>query len=357
MSLIQSPIKVLVPVLPSYDRIVPYLKSIDESHQYSNYGPLVGLAELRMAEYFGVNPEHVVMIDNATNGLVGALRTAEKYSEPWYIPSWTFVATPLAAFQAGIHFKFCDVGVDGRATFPENTVCGIDVLPFGAAPRAYKQFVKLKRLVIDAAASIQNLKDFVFPNFPTAVIVSLHATKMIGAGEGGFVVFNDSDWAKEFRSWSKFGMGPDRIPVLAGTNCKMSEYTAAVALTSFDQMNETIEIWTKLNLKAREISIASSYSFLEPLSAQEPSIYWNVDCESEDRLQQLAQRFELAGIETRKWWPVATHTLDFFFSKGVDDENFSMSLMKAKSTLGLPLHTLLSDHDFARIDKVLNLVS
>ena len=350
-------INVLKPSLPTADKILPYLRLIDATNRYSNNGPLVTELEKRMAKFFNVSPDCVVAVDNATDALTGSLSTAEQNGEDWYLPSWTFVATSLAAFHSGIRYKFCDIDSSVRANFPVDCKNAIDVLPFGAGSRSYSKYNCLENLVIDGAASLQNLENFAFPEFSTALVVSLHATKMFGSGEGGFVVFNSNVWAERFRLWTKFGMNLSRVPVLAGTNCKMSEYTAAVALASLDEFDDIKSKWSLLNGKAREISSIHSLRVLEPLSPQTPSVYWNLEIPQEGLLNMVVKVLEQRGIETRKWWPIATHSLHFFPKETKSHELYPQSIYRASTTLGLPLHLSMDDFDFERISMALSEVA
>lgn len=347
-------IRVLTPTLPTADKIVDYLSSIDISHRYSNFGPLVTELENRIASYFNVRPEFVVSVDNATNGIIGSLATNLISPGVWRLPSWTFIATPQAALHAGIDFQFCDIDSNLRPDFPIESTHLIDVLPFGQNGRSYENYPALKTIVIDAAASLQNLSNFKFPDIPTALVVSLHATKMFGSGEGGIVIFNDTSWADKFRRWTSFGMGQNRIPTQIGINGKMSEYTGAIALASLDQMQETVSAWKVINQKAQALSIKHGIKALSPLGPDLPSVYWNIEVSTMGEIEKWESHFKSHGIETRRWWPVATHTIQIF-SRGVDGKSeFKNSIYRADSTLGLPLHLGLSENDFERISKCIS---
>ena len=49
-------IPVLWPELPSADRLLPYLRQIDSTRFYSNYGQLVRQLERRLAEHLKLAP-------------------------------------------------------------------------------------------------------------------------------------------------------------------------------------------------------------------------------------------------------------------------------------------------------------
>lgn len=78
--------------------------------------------------------------------------------------------------------------------------------------------------------------------------MSLRATKLIGAGEGGVFISSNEDWVNAVKNWSNFGfLSPGRDAYMAGTNAKLSEYAAAVALASLD-------IWPSIRNQFLDIS-------------------------------------------------------------------------------------------------------
>jgi dTDP-4-amino-4,6-dideoxygalactose transaminase len=76
-------------------------------------------------------------------------------------------------------------------------------------------------------------------NFGNAEVFSFHATKMVNAGEGGAVTTNDDALAAELRRLRNFGIEHGQVVGL-GINGKMSEFAAAVGLTSLESCDEFI---------------------------------------------------------------------------------------------------------------------
>lgn len=183
-------IPILVPTVPTVEKFHKYLLEIEANRQYTNFGPLSRLLINRLAEYFGVPSNHVVLAANATLAIQGALETADTSQDAiWEIPSWTFTATASACLLSRRKFKFVDVDRDGRAIFDNQASCVVDVLPFGAEPRLSTIPAGIETLIMDAAASIDSLEQIQLPtNIKVGIIVSLHATKLLPAGEAG--VFN-----------------------------------------------------------------------------------------------------------------------------------------------------------------------
>src|SRR3954469_25585587 len=86
------------PKLPSAERLIPYLKTIDSSRIYSNFGPLVCAFEDRLAAHFGLPGGTITTVANATIGLALALNALGARPRTLCIlPAWTFIASAHAA--------------------------------------------------------------------------------------------------------------------------------------------------------------------------------------------------------------------------------------------------------------------
>jgi dTDP-4-amino-4,6-dideoxygalactose transaminase len=92
-------------------------------------------------------------------------------------------------------------------------------------------------------------------NFGRAEVFSFHATKFINAFEGGAVVTNDDALAEKVALMRNFGFsGYDRV-VYVGTNGKMSEASAAMALTNLDSIDDFVAV-NRMNMEAYREGLA-----------------------------------------------------------------------------------------------------
>jgi hypothetical protein len=66
-------IPVMRPRLPTAERLVPYLKQIDATRIYSNYGPLSRALERGIEEHYRLPSNSITTVANATLGLALAL--------------------------------------------------------------------------------------------------------------------------------------------------------------------------------------------------------------------------------------------------------------------------------------------
>jgi len=346
-------IPILVPLVPLASKIHIYISKIDSNKFYSNFGPLERELRERFAEIWSVPATNIRTACNATLALQGAIETSEPNSSPWETPSWTFAATALALEKAGVNYDFVDVSlVDWRAVFSRRVKNVVDVLPFGDE-LAFERFddLPIENLVIDGAASIATLMTTLPKISKTfALVISLHATKLLPAGEGAIFVTNSRSWAERFGIWTNFGFGPSRHVGMLGTNAKLSEYSAAVAHAALDDFPQTLSKIRYSQSNAIDICESIGLTVHPAMRKKLPSPYWIVDLGSQDKKEMFRDSLELSGVETRDWWGSGCHTNPIFRPKS---KNLPNASTVASQTLGLPMHTFLTSQDFSYLNEVL----
>lgn len=311
-------IPIMRPKLPSAERLTPYLRAIDSSRIYSNFGPLTLSFEERLAARFGLSDGTITTVANATLGLTLAI--AAQKARPGTLcvmPAWTFIASAHAAIMAGLTPYFVDVDADTWALDP-NSIANLiakapapvgavmPVVPFGRPidVPAWGRFQSDTGMpvVIDAAAGF----DAITPSAVPAV-VSLHATKVFGAGEGGFVMSTDTSIIQEIRTRSNFGFCGSREALIPAINAKLSEYHAAVGLAALDEWVEVRNEWMAVAQAYREaLSKANRLRFQDGFGQTwiaSTCVVSLADSGAAEAENALAQ----AGIETRRWWGAGAH--------------------------------------------------
>jgi len=301
-------VKVLIPDMPSAGELQPYLRRIDASLWYSNGGPLVLELEKRTGG---------VAVSSATLGLELAAKCI--FRKRVRIPAFTFPATATALIRAGLEPVLCDV--DENLVLVDIDEDSLPVCPFGAPVRPGG--------LVDAAAAwgAQHEGNRVF---------SLHATKSLPAGEGGLVC-GDKDLLARIRKLSNFGM-VNGVVHEVGTNAKLSEYHAAVALASLDRWDVTL---------AKRLQVRAWY--VERLGETFPSIT-NFPVLVQ-RAADVSGLMGFKGIETRRWYvPTLERHPAFVHLKR--EGNLANSRRLNEELLCLPFHTRLSERDVDRICEV-----
>jgi dTDP-4-amino-4,6-dideoxygalactose transaminase len=349
-------INVMKPKMPNSAGLLGYLKQIDEAGVYSNFGPLSKQLIARLSDYFGVDQTQIVLMSNATLALQGSITILSERGAGRDIsmPSWTFTASASAAVLSGCNPLFVDVDEDWRVMDSVSSDFAIDVLPFGDSLRhPGTSSLKAPWQVIDGAASFDSLYKGVgnLPN-ESVLVVSMHATKLLGAGEGGICIASSIEIANELRVWSNFGFDGTRESRRIGTNSKISEYAAAVALASLDSWPETREILEKNRLKALEISNSLGLSVSSSMTSGFVSPYWIVKFDSPTNRELVETKLWKNNIETRHWWAKGCHAMEAY--KSIKCSDLSNTIRAAEVSLGLPFHAYLTNSDFDQIFRVLS---
>jgi len=351
-------IPIMRPKLPSADRLAPYLERIDRTRIYSNFGPLASELEDRLAVHFGMASGAVVTVANATLGLVLALAAAG--AQPGTlcaIPAWTFIASAHAAIMAGLIPYFVDVDpvtwtVDVDAiteaidSAPGPVGAVMPVAPFGhpldvAAWDRFRARTAIP-VVIDAAAAFDSL----IPGEAPAV-VSLHATKVIGTGEGGFVVSKDTDLIRAIRFRSNFGFAGTREAIAPATNAKLSEYHAAIGHAAFDEWDEVRAEWMAVASRYREVLAPSNQVRFQEGFGQSWITATCVLGVAEGGAGRAERALAAAGIETRRWWGNGAHAHPA--TRGLPRTGLPITEALAEATIALPFYR---DLDGSAIEQV-----
>ena len=314
-------IDVMRPLLPEAEHILPYLKRIDAARWYSNFGPLERELRGRLAEHFSINAEYTVTATNATAGLVSVLRAMNLPRDAFcLVPSWTFVATPASAIGAEMIPYFVDVDEQSWALTPEiakreiarvNGVVGavLVVAPFGktvdiAAWDAFTAETSVP-VVIDAASCIDSFRTARFGRTP--VVFSMHATKIIGVGEGAVIVSKDTGLLRHVQEQTNFGYYTRHISI-PGVNAKMSEYSAAVGLAAMDIWPQRRQMWLATTQRCQEA--------LAPLVAKHGIAPWfpedavSTTCNvrlPRENVDAVISQMQVRGIKARQWWDKGCH--------------------------------------------------
>jgi len=351
-------ISYFIPDMPTTEALIPYLKEIDNNRWYSNFGPLYFKLKQKIAESClkNINAERIALLSSGTSAIELALRSLNlPHGAKILTTSFTFPATIEAIINAGLTPVLCDIDKNSWLLTPKiarrnlklhNIAAVVPVAAFGMPvnSESWGDFHNNTRLpvVVDAAAALinQSIDNRIIYAF------SLHATKPLGAGEGGLVVCPNKDQAELIKKMSNFGFESGRTILRTGTNAKISEYHCAVGLAQLDRINI---------IKKKRSSIINEYKSLfkhhnlniqtqEGLSSFVPaSLYVRFNTGDAGNLfeQLLGQ-----GIETRRlYWPLIQGFPAFKGNTSSATLNFKNAQATSSQGLALPFHNHLTKKD------------
>lgn len=345
------------PRLPSAAQIAPYLERIDEARWYSNFGPLLQEFETRLLGRFPAGTE-LVTVANATQALTLALKAMDLPPGGHVIlPAWTFVATAHAVVQAGLKPWFVDVDPRTWMLDPDRVAelvssvrhevaAVVPVCAFGDVsdlPR-WRDFRDATGVpvIVDAAAAFDALDDARLP-----AVVSLHATKALGLGEGGFLVADDPALVQRVKLMTTFGFQGSREAQVIATNAKLSEYAAAVGLAALDGWPADRLRWMRTAQMLRIALIGlPQVRFQEGWGSQWVTSVCTVGL-PDGATPAVVETLAAAHIDTRRWWGRGCHR-DAAFAD-VRRGDLSATDRLAESTLGLPFSIDMDAEEIGRV--------
>lgn len=344
-----SRIPLLTPDLPPLEALIPRYEHIFNAKRATNFGGLVVELEEKLSKALGC---YVVTTANGTLALELALTLLElRPGSQVACPALTFPATATAICRAGHLPRFVDANAESWCSAANEFSFGggndsalVPVSAFGYGLQA-SQFVGVGvPLVIDAAPAWGNQSAL-----PGAIACfSLHATKGLIAGEGGAMAIHDEKQAKRARALTNFGMGTG----LVGTNGKMSEYHAAVALASLDT-------WPERSESRRR----AECFYFQALEDAVPALEWQdwdstwtrtiypVLLPAGSDIERIMCELDEAGVETRRWYHPLVCDQYQFGGPSVHGVPTARSL--GARILGLPFFTGISHAQMERVAKCL----
>ena len=364
-------------ILPQYEDSVKFLKQIDTNGIYTNHGPLVQKLENSLAKKFNTNPQNIVITTNCTSSLQSILLNINNKirkqgnfninkEKKYYciLPSFTFVASAMSIIGSGLDPVFLDIDENSAQLTPKiveefftknvidkkNIIAVMPVSPFGVRinKNAWKNFSRTHKIeiVYDEAWCFDS---FVANEIGNSAI-SLHATKCFGCGEGGVVVANSSEEAFEFRKIINFGFDKNIPSDLIGLNGKMSEYSAAIALTALEKWPENKA--RCLELQRSYLDELNSFSKIKILKGFDSSFAWGtlpVIFENQVNIQEIISKAAANKIEFRNWWKHGVH--EFVSMKQFPVYKLNNTITLTNRLINIPFYPSMTNTE---VDKVCN---
>lgn len=312
--------------------------------------------EQHLADYLGV--KHAIGVGNATDGLIMAFRAAGiGPGDEVIFPSHTMVASPASAAHTGATPVPVDMGpdhlIDPAAIEAAITPRTRAILPVHLNGRtcAMDPILDIARrhdllIIEDAAQALgSRYKGKLAGTFGVAAAISFYPAKILGCfGDGGAVVTNDDEVARQVRLLRDHGRNEQGEVETWGLNSRLDNFQAAVLDFQFKDYADII---------AHRRAVASVYAdrlgdlsqlVLPAAPGTEPDhfdVFQNYELEA-DRRDDLRDFLKANGIGTLiQWGGKAVHQfagLGFTQQLPRTDRFFERCLM-------LPMNMMVSSDD------------
>jgi dTDP-4-amino-4,6-dideoxygalactose transaminase len=347
--------KTFLPPLAEYNK---YLEGIWERGYVTNRGPLVLELEEKLKAYLGV--KHLLFLSNGTVALQLAIKALNLQGEILTTP-FSYVATTTAILWENCKPVFVDIEPETYCIDPTKIEAAItDKTSAILATHVYGYPCQVEK--IEAIAQKYNLKviydgahafgvkvngNSVF-NYGDVSTLSFHATKLFHTIEGGAVITDNDEVARQMMLYHQFGHVYDDYFTI-GINGKNSELHAAMGLCTLPKVNDFIQ---------RRSEICAFYDVkLLPLGLERPVLkpeveynyaYYPIIFSSEAVLLQVKEALAKDEINTRRYFYPSLNKLPY-----VAQATCTVSEDIAARVLCLPLFYELKDQDLERITTII----
>ena len=257
--MIDKPIYVTSPLLPSLEDFTFLLKEIWESKMLTNNGNFHQKLEEELAKYLKV--PYLSLFTNGTLPLITALQAMRITGEVITTP-FSFVATTHSLWWNGIKPVFVDIEPETCNLDPSKIEAAITPRTTAIMPvHVYGKPCKTKeiqeiankyglKVIYDAAHAFGvEINGESILNFGDMATLSFHATKVYNTLEGGALVVHDEQTKKRIDYLKNFGFASETEVVAPGINSKVDEVRAAYGLLNLKQVDHAINSRTQFYQK------------------------------------------------------------------------------------------------------------
>jgi perosamine synthetase len=328
-------------------------------------GPMVARLEQEFAEYCGTR--HAVAVANGTVALVAAMRVLGVGPGDEVVTSaFTFVATLNAILESGARARFADIDASTFNVDPASLadVCS-DSTRVVMPVHLYGQAADMPAVTAIAerygAAIVEDAAQAHGASIGGRVVggagvgtFSFYATKNLTTGEGGMVTTDDDDVADRLRLLRNHGMRARYAYESVGTNYRLTDVQAAIALPQLARLDATIE-QRQANAARLSEGLAGIVGVITPVIAPERRHVFHqytirvTDEAALDR-DALADQLASRGVQSGIYYPRVVFDYDCYLEHpNVVASDVPCARATAREVLSLPVHPNLSAADIDQI--------
>ena len=328
-------------------------------------GPQVARLEETFAELSGV--KYGVAVNNGTSALYLALKSLELGPDDECITSpFTFGATLNAILATGAKARFVDISESDfnidpsmiESALTPNTKVILPVHLYGqmADMNPIKEIAIRNNLEIveDAAQSaFAGYQDKKAGSFGLGCF-SFYATKNFTSSEGGIVLTNDENLARNLRILRNQGMESRYQYVTSSLNYRMTDIAAAVLIP---QLTNREEIQKKRSFNASRLTelLSECSSIQLPKQINGRRHVWHqftilLSEDSELSRDEIVKSMNEASIGASVYYPKLVNDYDCFKNDiRISSSELPIAKSIAKRCFSIPVHQYLSESDLDRI--------
>ena len=367
--MIDKPIYVTSPLLPSLEDFTFLLKEIWESKMLTNNGNFHQKLEEELAKYLKV--PYLSLFTNGTLPLITALQAMRITGEVITTP-FSFVATTHSLWWNGIKPVFVDIEPETcnldpnkiEAAIPPRTTAIMPVHVYGKRCKTKEiQEIANKyglKVIYDAAHAFGvEINGESILNFGDMATLSFHATKVYNTLEGGALVVHDEQTKKRIDYLKNFGFASETEVVAPGINSKVDEVRAAYGLLNLKQVDHAINSRRKVAIRYRdELQGVKGITFFNDIPGVRHNYsYFPIFINAEeygmtrDELYFKMKEYNVFG--RRYFYPLISTFSTYRGLDSANPDNLPVATQMSNNVICLPMHHALSENEVEYILQII----
>ena len=307
--------------LPPFEEYIATLKRAWDKSWITNNGELALELERKLKDYLGV--KNLLFFNNGTTVLQMALKvlniSGEVITTPFsYVATTTSIlwekCTPIFADINKSSFCIEPSAIESVITTRTQAILATHVYGYPCDVTAIEQIAKKHnlRVIYDAAHAFgTKINGKSLLSYGDISTCSFHATKIFHTAEGGCIVTDNDDWAKQLYLYRHFGhIGDEHFTM--GINGKNSEFHSAMGLSNLKYIDEILKSRKEQWLYYKKLFDNSSFKILEVSEDIEYNYaYFPIVLTSENELVNIVEILKLNGINPRRYFYPSLNTLPY----------------------------------------------
>lgn len=368
--MIDKPIYVTSPLLPSRKELDLLLDEIWKSKQLTNNGSFHRQLEGALCEYLKVL--YISLFTNGTLPLITALQALRITGEVITTP-FSFVVTTHSLWWNGIKPVFVDVDPSTGNLDPGKIEAAITPKTTAIMPvHVYGNPCDVKRIkeiadkyglkvIYDAAHAFGVEVDgkSILEEGDMSTL-SFHATKVYNTVEGGALVVHDKETKRRIDYLKNFGFADETTVVAPGINSKMDEIRAAFGLLNLKQVDQAIQERKRVACRYREaFRNVDGITFFEDMPGVKHNYSYFPIFVDEHKLgisrDMLYEKMKQKNIYGRRYfYPLISTFSTYRGLESAAETNLPVAVKLSNTVICLPIYADLSDTEVdAVIDSIM----
>ena len=367
--MIDKPIYVTSPLLPSLEDFTFLLKEIWESKMLTNNGNFHQKLEEELAKYLKV--PYLSLFTNGTLPLITALQAMRITGEVITTP-FSFVATTHSLWWNGIKPVFVDIEPETCNLDPSKIEAAITPRTTAIMPvHVYGKPCKTKeiqeiankyglKVIYDAAHAFGvEINGESILNFGDMAPLSFHATKVYNTLEGGALVVHDEQTKKRIDYLKNFGFASETEVVAPGINSKVDEVRAAYGLLNLKQVDHAINSRRKVAIRYRdELQGVKGITFFNDIPGVRHNysyfpIFINAEEYGMTRDELYFKMKEHNVFGRRYFYPLISTFSTYRGLDSANPDNLPIATQMSNNVICLPMHHALSENEVEYILQII----